>query len=242
MGEGRPLLDTKELNVDAYLFNYVISDLRRVIMARMAGKDTTAKDRFDSLFFHPDLRADDEQGPSLFIQNLLSFNTNYFAELAKSLSLNNEIVFFVAFQAITPFLEKASLSLRDKFDYEKWQRGFCPICGRKPSMAMLRMEDGLKVLQCSLCRSWWPYPEAKCTVCGNEEGETLQYLHAKDDESRRVDLCDKCKKYVKTIDCQKLGREVNLEIEDLVTVYLDLAAKERGYESGGRVIYAFAVE
>jgi FdhE protein len=238
--EGKPLLNTRELSVEAELFSRAFSDIGKVILARLERHEPSASDKFMRLFLHPDLKTEDGLPP--FLVNLLSFNTSYFAQLAKTLSLNGEVVFFTAFQAIGPFMEKASLSLRDKFDYEQWQRGFCPICGRKPSMAKLRLEDGLKLLQCSLCRSWWPYPDRRCTVCGNEDGETLGYLHTKEDEARKVDLCDKCKKYAKVIDCQKLGRDANLDVEDLATVYLDIAAKERGYESGGRVIYAFAVE
>lgn len=241
LSEGKPLLNTKELPVEAELFARMFSDIGKLIQVRLVRHDARVADRFMRLLLHSDLKSGDE-GSSTFLQNLLSFNTSYFAQLAKTLSLNNEVVFFTAFQAIGPFMEKASLSLRDKFDYESWDRGFCPICGRKPSMAKLRTEDGLKLLQCSLCRSWWPYAERRCTVCGNEDGETLGYLHTKEDEARQVDLCDKCKKYMKVIDCGKLGRDVNLDIEDLATVYLDIAARERGYESGGRVIYAFAVE
>lgn len=236
--EGAPLLDTKALPVDNKLFNKAINDIGHIIMGRVIEQKPELEEPLDKLLSHPDLTTNDNNNPSPFVENLLAFDTSYFTRLAESIALNNEVLFFIAYHAISPFIEKASFSFRDKFDYQKWQNGVCPICGKKPAMAKLRMEDGLRVLQCSLCRSWWSYPRLKCVVCGNDDQETLEYFYAKEDQAHRVNVCNKCKKYIKTTDCRQLERDVNLEVEDLATVYLDLVAKERGYEPGGRITFA----
>lgn len=238
---GKTLIDPKKLPVDVERFNRVFSDVGGVVGARITQHKTVSAERFEALLNHPDL-ALNEEGTSHFLKNLLAFNTPYFTRLADALPLSHELVLFVGFQAISPFLEKAALPLRDAFDYDLWKRGFCPVCGRKPAMAKIRNEDGLKILQCSLCKSWWTYPQAKCTVCANDDRETLGFIHREDEPARRAELCDKCKKYMKTIDCRALGVDVNLDVEDLATVYLDVAASERGYESAGRTIYAFNLE
>lgn len=240
VSEGTPLLDTTALLVDTKLFNKVINDIGHVIMGKVIEQKPKLKEPIDRLLSHPDLSTNDSnQAP--FVENLLAFNTPYFTKLAESIGLENEVLFFIAYHAISPFIEKASFVFRDRFDYQKWQSGVCPICGRKPSMAKLRVEDGLRVLQCSLCRSWWSYPRLKCVVCGNDDQKTLEYFYSKDDQAHRVNVCNKCRKYIKTTDCRKLGKDVNLEVEDLATVYLDLVAKERGYEPGGRITFAVSV-
>lgn len=239
--EGMPLLDTKDLLVDAKLFNKAMDDIGHVIMGKVIEQKPELEEPLDKLLSHPDLATSDSNDQPLFVKNLLAFDTSYLTRLAESIALNNEILFFIAYHAIAPFIEKASFSFRDRFDYQKWQKGVCPICGKKPAMAKLRKEDGLRVLQCSLCRSWWSYPRLKCVVCGNDDQETLEYFYAKEDQAHRVNVCNKCKKYIKTTDCRKLERDVNLEVEDLATVYLDLVAKERGYEPGGRITFAASV-
>lgn len=238
--EGTPLLDMKTLPVDNKLFNKVINDIGHVIIGKVIEQKPEFQEPLDKLLVHPDLTTNDNSNPSPFVKNLLAFDTPYFTRLAESIALNSEVLFFIAYHAISPFIEKASFSFRDKFDYQKWQNGVCPVCGKKPAMAKLREEDGLRVLQCSLCRSWWSYPRLKCVVCGNDDQETLEYFYSKDDQAHRVNVCNKCKKYIKTTDCRKMERDVNLEVEDLATVYLDLVAKERGYEPGGRVTFAVA--
>jgi len=47
-----------------------------------------------------------------------------------------------------------------------------------------------------------------------------------------VDVCDKCKKYVKTIDVRKLQRPMYPVVEQIATLHLDMMAREQGLESG----------
>lgn len=236
--DGTPLLNTGDLPVDSKLFSKVINDIGRVIMGRVITQKPELKEPLDKLLKHPDLSANGDGGRPVFVDKVLTFDAQYMTGLAEGIGLSNEVLFFVGNHAVGPFIEKASYAYRDKFDYRKWQNGTCPICGKKPAMSMFRKEDGLRILQCSVCRSWWSYPRLKCVVCGNDEHQTLEYFYSKDDEAHRVDVCNKCRKYIKTTDCRKVERDVNLEVEDLATVYLDFVAKEKGFEPGSRIAFA----
>lgn len=232
--EGDHLLDTKSIYVKSDLFRVVISDICAIIEE----KSPEFKEVLDAFLSHADLNPKNKKETPPFIENLQAFKTEYFTKLAEAISLNAEVLFFIAYHAISPFVEKASFVFRDSFDYSRWERSICPICGRKPAMAMLSKENGLRILQCSLCRSWWSYPRLKCVVCGNDNHETLEYFYAREDEAHRVNVCNKCKKYIKTTDARELDRDINLEVEDLATFYLDIVAKERGYTSAGRITFA----
>ena len=49
-------------------------------------------------------------------------------------------------------------------------------------------------------------------------------------EAYRVDLCDQCKGYIKTVDSRKLDYEPDLSLEDIVTIHLDIHALKKGYK------------
>ncbi len=46
----------------------------------------------------------------------------------------------------------------------------------------------------------------------------------------RIDLCDNCRQYIKTIDTRKLTHDPNLYLEDMTTLHLDILATTQGYK------------
>jgi FdhE protein len=48
----------------------------------------------------------------------------------------------------------------------------------------------------------------------------------------RVNLCDSCKKYLKTLDSRETERMIYTPLEQIASLHLDYKAKEMGYESG----------
>jgi FdhE protein len=67
-----------------------------------------------------------------------------------------------------------------------------------------------------------------CPACGQQEFDALPVYTATEFEHVRVDACDACRRYVKTIDLTKNGLAVP-PVDDIATVALDLWARERGY-------------
>ena len=58
----------------------------------------------------------------------------------------------------------------------------------------------------------------------------MHYFFSEEEEAYRVDLCDQCRGYIKTVDSRKLEYEPDLDLEDVVTIHLDILAVERGYQ------------
>jgi FdhE protein len=52
------------------------------------------------------------------------------------------------------------------------------------------------------------------------------------DGGTRVDTCKACSRYIKTRDSRKGNNEVPLDVEDLLTIHLDLLAAREGFERG----------
>lgn len=113
-----------------------------------------------------------------------------------------------------------------------WQEGYCPICGGIPSMGELVGEEGQKRLHCSVCAVGWDVTRLKCSYCGNEETDSLEYFTAEGEAGYRVDVCRKCSCYLKVVDSRELGEGLPMDVEDLNSMHLDLLAQKEGFAKG----------
>ncbi len=107
----------------------------------------------------------------------------------------------------------------------------CPLCGGKPAVGVLRSEgDGAKKsLICMLCAHEWAFRRIYCPSCGEEREPQMAYYSAPEIAHVRVDVCDTCHTYLKSIDLTKAGLAVAI-VDELATIPLDLWAREHGYE------------
>lgn len=106
----------------------------------------------------------------------------------------------------------------------------CPSCNARPVVAVLRGEgDGAKRwLLCSLCATEWPYRRVVCPNCGQQNKDQLPIYTASDFNHVRVEACDVCQTYIKSVDLTRDGHAVPV-VDELATVALNLWAAERGY-------------
>lgn len=111
-----------------------------------------------------------------------------------------------------------------------WMEGYCPVCGKDPKIGEIRRaEDGKRYLFCHQCGFKWNFRRVKCPFCGNEEQHSLAYFAVEGEERYHVDVCNKCRRYIKTVERPKAEEEINLDVEDIATLHLDLLAYEEGY-------------
>jgi FdhE protein len=106
----------------------------------------------------------------------------------------------------------------------------CPQCASKPVAAVLRGEgDGAKrSLLCSLCSTEWPFRRVLCPNCAEEDKDRLPIYTAAGIDHVRVEACDTCRTYIKSINLTKEGFAVP-EVDELATVALDVWADDNGY-------------
>jgi formate dehydrogenase accessory protein FdhE len=107
----------------------------------------------------------------------------------------------------------------------------CPLCLTKPQVGVLRPEgDGAKrSLICALCANEWEYRRIVCPACGEEDVHKLAVYTAPEFGHVRVEACDTCRTYIKTVDLTKDGHAVPV-VDELATIPLNLWADERGYK------------
>lgn len=106
----------------------------------------------------------------------------------------------------------------------------CPRCGSNPIVGVLRPEGdgGKKSLVCMLCAHEWAFRRIYCPACGEEREPQMGFYAAPEIAHVRVDVCDSCHTYLKTVDLTKLGLAVPV-VDELATIPLDLWACEHGY-------------
>lgn len=106
----------------------------------------------------------------------------------------------------------------------------CPLCGSRPLAGVLRPEGdgGKRFLLCALCSAEWEYRRIVCPACGEEDEKKQAVYLAKEIGHVRVEACDTCRFYLKTVDLTKDGHAVPV-VDELAAIPLDLWATEHGY-------------
>jgi len=124
----------------------------------------------------------------------------------------------------------ASIRVRANLQWRGPTAFVCPFCKRKPGLGVLRPlgDGGQRSLVCSFCLAEWEFRRIVCPGCGEEDPAKLPVYTAEELQHVRVEACDSCKSYIKTVDLTKsgLGEPV---VDEIASVPLDLWAQMRGY-------------
>ncbi len=106
----------------------------------------------------------------------------------------------------------------------------CPFCNARPVAGVLRGEGdgGKRWLLCSLCATEWQYRRVLCPGCGEENKDKLPIYTAAEFPAVRVDACDTCQTYLKSIDLTKDGHAIPA-VDEIATVALNIWAEEHDY-------------
>jgi FdhE protein len=106
----------------------------------------------------------------------------------------------------------------------------CPLCEGRPLLGVLRIEGdgGKRSMVCSFCGYEWDFRRILCPTCGEVEESKLPVYVAEQFPHIRVEACDTCKYFVRTVDLTKDGHAVPI-VDDLAAIPLTLWAHEHGY-------------
>ena len=156
-------------------------------------------------------------------------NEKKIEQVAAEFELDKKVFAFLVWNSIKPSIEAGMEQLRSELDSETWLKGHCPVCGSLPHLSLLREEVGKRYLICSFCGYSWRMDRLICPFCNNKEQEFLQYFCGEGEETYRINLCNKCHQYIKTIDLRILG-ELDPSLEDLATLHLDILASQKGHK------------
>jgi FdhE protein len=135
---------------------------------------------------------------------------------------------FLGFAFLQPYAE--FVRSRAPLQLDGYTHPLCPFCNRKPTLAVLRPQgDGARRnLVCGFCLCEWEFRRIVCAACGQEDQAKLPVYTAEQFPHLRVECCDACHTYIKSVDLTKNGLADPL-VDELASVPLDLWAQEHGY-------------
>jgi FdhE protein len=111
----------------------------------------------------------------------------------------------------------------------------CPCCGGAPQLSILETSGAVSAdgssrqLLCATCLTAWSFRRVVCPYCAEDDERKLAYFQSPAFEHVRVDACDHCRRYLKTVDVGRLGVAVPL-VDEVAAASLDAWAVERGYQ------------
>jgi len=130
------------------------------------------------------------------------------------------------------FLQPYAAHLRERSNM-RWSGPapfLCPFCKRKPGLGVLRPlgDGGQRSLVCSFCLAEWEFRRIVCPGCGEENHAKLPVYTAEELKHVRVEGCDSCRTYIKTVDMTKSGRAEPI-VDEMAAIPLDIWAQKQGY-------------
>jgi len=129
---------------------------------------------------------------------------------------------------LQPYAELLRLRLETTFN--GYTQALCPFCHRTAGLSVLRPQGdgGQRSLVCSFCLAEWQFRRILCPRCGEENNSRLPVYTASDFDYIRVDCCDTCKTYIKSVDLTKNGLAEPM-VDEMAAAPLDLWAQQHGY-------------
>lgn len=111
-----------------------------------------------------------------------------------------------------------------------WQKGYCPICGEFPSIALIEEEGGKRFLHCSSCGQDWRFTRVSCPYCEKEERKDMEYFYVENKTQEAAFVCDKCKKYLVTL--YRAGKIFarDMDVSAISLIHMDMLMQQKGYE------------
>lgn len=163
---------------------------------------------------------------------LLDGDEAIFETLSAEIEIEKQVLGFLIYNSLKPSIclcaDQLALYLRND---GPWLEGYCPICGNAPILSILDQEGG-RNLVCSFCWQTWSASRVYCPYCNSKQDKDLHYFYNEEENDARVDLCDNCKKYIKTIDTRQLDRFIYPPLEHISRLHLDIKAQELKFTPG----------
>ncbi len=112
----------------------------------------------------------------------------------------------------------------------QWEKGYCPICGAFPTIALIEEEGGKRFLHCSSCGQDWRFTRVICPYCENDAEKGMDYYYIENKTQESAFICEKCKKYLVTLYRTGSLFTRDMDISAMSLIHLDMIMQDKGYE------------
>jgi FdhE protein len=167
------------------------------------------------------------EAPGRLAARFLAGDEAHLLEAAVAWGVEPPELSFFLYHGLRPSIARGAEDLARFLAGGTWERGVCPICGSLPALGWLSAE-GERFLHCGFCWHRWPMRRLACPFC--DQPNRLSYIYTDEEPEYRIDVCDACRRYLKTVDSRNLPRPAYPPLEQVASLHLDLKAAESGYQ------------
>lgn len=149
---------------------------------------------------------------------------------AKDLRISPSNTAFLMSLVSRVILERRNKEITAALGEFEWEKGYCPICGTFPSIALIEEQGGKRFLHCSSCGHYWRFTRVICPYCENEAAKGMDYFYVENKTQESAFICDKCKKYLITLYRAGGLFTRDMDVSAISLIHLDMLMQEKGYE------------
>lgn len=172
-----------------------------------------------------------ELSPEAVLRGLTSDDDALFAQWRERLPGSPRALDFLATCALLPSLNVAAEQLAQRLPENlPHEHGHCPLCGSLPYISLLRDKEGKRYGVCSFCGFEHRLRRIACAYCDEADQNKLKLFRVAEYPGVRVDVCDTCTMYIKTLDHRELDNDTLPALDDMASVALDVLAQQQGYK------------
>ena len=222
LADGRYLLRFSEFQFQADDCRAIALDLFDLLKKHLSDKEE-AINRIQDVFMTEKIEMID------FLASIFSNQGNDVINIVRKFGLAEDLTTFFAIYLARPFRARAAHLLTDDVDLQNWSYGYCPVCGHWPVLSHIDGKEGHRTLWCLHCGTYWSFKRIQCAYCLNDNHETLEIISPVSQESYRVQVCNKCRRYLKEVRSSETVDKFPFDTVYLGTLTLDLLAKKEGY-------------
>lgn len=195
------------------------------ILAGVSPEGATAADTLDRAL------KSGEFDPAQAMDALAVGDEAFFAAWREKLPATPRALEFLATSSLWPGLNAAAEALAPRLPENlPYERGHCPLCGSLPYISHLTGKEGQRRGVCSFCGFHFRVRRIGCLFCDEHDQGRLKQFRVQEYPGVRVDVCEGCSMYVKTLDHREQDGPLIPALEDMATIALDILAQQQGYK------------
>jgi FdhE protein len=211
----RALFDKPEFTIDRKSSRHLFKELC-VIASNSDAKELNSESSFMRA-----LMLEDFNPEPLFLA-ILNEDKDVFDAIALKYNSRPQPIELLSYNSIKPSLVSYASILKNFIPEDFcWQKPGCPICGSQPVLSVIDAQ-GNRHLVCGFCWNEWSARRIRCAFCGETDSRKLHYQFSDIEKEYRLEICNSCQSYLKTVDIRKLDRPFYPPLEHLVSTHLDM--------------------
>jgi len=172
-----------------------------------------------------------ELNPEAALRAQMAGDDTLFAAWRERLPGSPRALDFLVTSALSPSLSCAAEQLAPLLPENlPHEHGHCPLCGSLPLISLLRDKEGKRFGVCTFCGHQHRLRRIGCAYCDEGDQNKLKLFRVAEYPGVRVDVCETCKMYIKTLDFRELDQKSLPALDDMASVALDVLAQQQGYK------------